>query len=85
MQGAIGIATVRGLSVDSARFDEDTLSVGGGLMFGFGYDWWVSDEWSLGILGRLAIGFTGQDDAGGTRWYHGVGGSPSVLVSATYN
>ena len=85
MQGAVGIANVRGLSVDSGKFDKDSISVGGGLMFGFGYDWWVSDEWSLGVLGRLAIGFTGQEDDAGTRWYHVVGGTPSVLFTATYN
>ncbi len=86
VQGAIGLATIRGLGIDSGRFDRNTLSVGGGVMFGFGYDWWASQEWSLGILGRLAVGYTGQeDDASGTRWYHAVGGTPSVLFTATYN
>lgn len=24
------------------------------LAFGGGYDWWVSDEWSIGVMGRIA-------------------------------
>jgi hypothetical protein len=85
MQGAIGIANVRGLSVDSVNFDKDSISVGGGVMFGVGYDWWVSNEWSVGVLGRLAVGVTGQEDKAGVRWYHAVGGTPSVLFTGTYN
>lgn len=85
MQGGFGIANVRGVSVDSVNFDKDSISVGAGLMFGIGYDWWVSKEWSIGILGRLAVGVTGQEDKAGVRWYHAVGGTPSVLFTGTYN
>lgn len=85
MQGAIGVANVRGMSVDSVNFDKDSISVGGGLMFGVGYDWWVSDQWSIGILGRMTAAVTGQEDKTDVRWYHAVGGTPSVLFVGTYN
>ncbi|HEY0713879.1 MAG TPA: hypothetical protein VGF45_14460 [Polyangia bacterium] len=85
MQGAFGLANVRGWSTESANFDEDSISVGGGLMFGVGYDWWVSKEWSIGILGRMTVGITGQEDKADVRWYHAVGGTPSVLFTGTYN
>jgi hypothetical protein len=85
IQGAIGLANVRGLNVDAANFDKDAISIGGGLMFGVGYDWWVSEQWSIGVLGRLAVGVTGQEDKSGVRWYHTVGGSPSILFVGTYN
>lgn len=49
------------------------------------YDWWVSDNWSLGILGRLTGAVTTQKDATGKRWYQTAGGTPSVLFTGTYN
>jgi hypothetical protein len=85
MQGAVGVANVRGMSVDSVNYDKDSISVGAGLMFGVGYDWWVSNQWSIGILGRMAVAVTGQDDKSDVRWYHAVGGTPSVLFVGTYN
>ncbi|HEY0707694.1 MAG TPA: hypothetical protein VGG33_12905 [Polyangia bacterium] len=85
MQGAFGVANVRGMSVETTNFDKDSISVGGGLMFGVGYDWWVSKEWSIGVLGRMTVGITGQDDKADVRWYHAVGGTPSVLFTGTYN
>lgn len=85
LQSAIGIANTRGVNLDSGNVDEDAISVGLGVMFGVGYEWWVSEEWSIGVLGRYALGATGQKDKAGTRWYHFVAGTPSVLFSATYN
>jgi hypothetical protein len=85
IQSAFGLANVRGINLESASVDDDAVSVGAGLMFGVGYDWWVSDNWSIGVLGRVAVGVTGQKDRYGERWFHAVGGTPSVLFTGTYN
>lgn len=85
LQGAIGFASLRGLRVESGEFDKDAIALGGGVMVGFGYEWWVSNEWSLGILGRITSGFATGKDATGVRWNHAVGASPSVLFTGTYN
>ncbi len=53
--------------------------VGGGLVFDVGYEWWIGQQWGLGVMGRL-IG-AGLSD--GTV-HHDVGGA-SVLASLTYN
>jgi hypothetical protein len=33
----------------------DSSPVGGGLVAGFGYDWWIADHWSAGLLGRVTF------------------------------
>lgn len=80
-QGAIGLANVRGFG----NGDDDPVALGGGLMLGIGYEWWVSEEWSLGVLGRLAVGAATGTDNTDKRWYHTVGATPSALFTATYN
>ena len=84
LQGALGVATVRGLGVADARVSDDVV-LGAGVMLGFGYDWWISDQWSIGLLGRVAATTTTSDDQSGVRWEHGAGASPSLLFTATFN
>jgi hypothetical protein len=82
---AFGIALVNGLEVDGSRLSRTNNALGAGMLLGLGYDWWISDQWSVGVLGRVtAIAATSQDDDG-RRWFHLVGSAPSVLFSATYN
>jgi hypothetical protein len=59
---------------------------GGGvaLMAGIGYEWWVSDGWSLGALGRITAGWGSGSDRQGYEWNHNVL-VPALLVSATMN
>ncbi len=84
-QAAIGGATVRGYDLVEARNEPDAVSVGGGVMLGFGYEWWVSHKWSFGVLGRLtAVGAVQEDDTEMT-WTHGIATTPSVLFTATLN
>lgn len=64
---------------DSAGNITNNSIVGGGLVFDIGYEWWLADEWGLGVMGRL-IG-AGLSD--GTV-HHDVGGG-SVLASLTFN
>jgi hypothetical protein len=58
-------------------------------MVGFGHEWWVGDQWSLGILGRVTYGsLTGKEEfrslPSDTEWSHSVL-APSVLMSVTYH
>ena len=57
----------------------------GSAMFGVGYEWWVSDQWSVGVLGRMALAWTTGKDTADVRWYHTIGASPSILFTATFN
>jgi hypothetical protein len=79
------VATVRGFSFADARFDQDHMLVGAGFMLGFGYEWWIADQWAIGILGRVAVATATTQDQAGVRWEHGIGAAPSVLFSATFN
>jgi hypothetical protein len=83
VEASVGFATATGNGVTSS--DKDTVAVGGGALVGAGYEWWVSDNWSVGVLGRMAFAWvTGRDNAD-VRWYRSVGASPSVLFTATFN
>jgi hypothetical protein len=61
-------------------------AVGFGFMLGVGYDWWVSDTWSLGLLGRFSYGTMDgpAPAAGGSVDFHHTAYAPAVLVTATY-
>jgi hypothetical protein len=85
LPAAVGIAVVNGLDMQSARLSRRNDALGAGMLIGLGYEWWISDQWSVGVLGRLtAVAATSKDDDG-RRWIHLIGSAPSVLFSATYN
>jgi hypothetical protein len=46
--GAAGAKTPSGSAFDSIG------GAGGAFSVAIGYDWWVGDEWSIGVLGRLS-------------------------------
>ena len=80
--GTLGFARL------TARFDDGAISAsdsgtGFTLGGGIGYDWWVSPDWTLGILGRLTFADT-------SRTFGGVSVSestflPAVLFSVSFN
>jgi hypothetical protein len=72
-QGAVGVAT------------GGDIAVGAGLMLGAGYEWWVSDEWAIGVMGRLTASTAVTDEIDGVQWSYGVSVTPSILFTATYN
>jgi hypothetical protein len=75
-------ATLGGRTDDD---DDRYTAVGGGLVFGVGYEWWVGDEWSLGAMARaMAVALSGKDEAD-VRWFHGIGASPSLMLTLTYH
>lgn len=59
--------------------DGDDNPGGGGLVLLIGYDWWVGDEWSLGLLGRI-VGAS----LSGPNIDHQLG-ALSILFSVAYH
>lgn len=51
--GAVGGSRIT--TKDKSGQLADASPVGGGLMAGFGWDWWIADKWSAGLLGRVVI------------------------------
>jgi hypothetical protein len=74
-------ATALGVSTDTSV--PSTGGGGFGLMAGFGDEWWVSDSFSLGVLGRLTMGFM-SGERNGVTWNH-TAFAPAVLFTATMN
>jgi hypothetical protein len=48
---------------------------------GLGYDWWVSDSWSLGILGRFSFSPLRRDEYNSSNQLY----LPSLAFTATYH
>lgn len=86
LQGALGLATLtpRVFGHDSTEQSE-YLALGAGLMLGAGYDFFVADEWSLGVLARTTVSVLGGEDDASDGWLHVVTTSPGLLVSLTYH
>ncbi|HEX3854195.1 MAG TPA: autotransporter domain-containing protein [Polyangiaceae bacterium] len=57
----------------------------GGLALGvgFGNDWWVSDEWSIGVLGRFIYAPLSISEGGATEKFSTI--TPAVMATFTYN
>jgi hypothetical protein len=49
------------------------------LALGAGYDWWVGDEWSIGVMGRVAYAPLSINDVGVSVL------APAVLATFTYH
>jgi hypothetical protein len=86
LQGSLGLATLTPRVFGHAATERsEYLAVGGGLMFGAGYDVWIADEWSLGVLARSTVAFVAGDDEQETSFRHLVLTSPGLLVTLTYH
>lgn len=86
LQGAVGLATLNdGWEKHDDHNEPEYVALGGGLMFGVGYEWFVAEEWSLGMMARITGAVVTGEDENGVRFYHAIGTSPSLLFSATYN
>jgi hypothetical protein len=85
LPASVGLAVVRGIDAQGASLHRDDVAFGAGILAGIGYEWWVSDEWSVGITGRLTGIVATSKESDGNRWMHLIGSSPSVLFTVTYN
>jgi hypothetical protein len=83
-QAALGLATLTGWRWEQALRSERSVAAGGGVMLGIGKEWWISDDWGLGVMARLTAGALAERHDG-RYWYHATATFPSVLLTATYN
>jgi len=55
------------------------------MTLGGGYEWWVGEQWGIGVLGRLTYAsLTWTSDSNTIETRHGVV-VPAVLFTATYH
>ena len=80
--GALGLASLRVRDGEDPQASSDGQN-GFGLAPHVGYEWWVSNYWGLGVLGRFVFARTQGDYADGKE-KDGVVGA-AILFSATYN
>jgi hypothetical protein len=86
VQAALGLATlVPRVFGHPATSQSDYAAVGGGLLIGTGWEWWVADEWSIGVLTQLGVRVLRGEDDTGRNWTHLITNSPSLCVSLTYH
>lgn len=78
-RGALGGARITLKDESGNRKDEDDEPVGGAAVLAIGYGWWLADQWSIGIMGRVIGGGLRGD---GIK--HDVAAT-SFLVNVTYN
>jgi hypothetical protein len=82
---ALGVAVINGFDVEGPRLSRNNDAWGAGLLVGLGYEWWISEQWSLGVLGRATAIAAMNKSEDGRSWFHLAGTAPSILLSATYN
>jgi hypothetical protein len=87
MGGGIGLG---GLEVKRTR-DQDygkhtQYRAGGlGLNIEVGHTFWISEQWAVGLRGRMNAGFFSGKDNNDTEWIHGVALSPAALFDIMYH
>ena len=85
-QASGGLAVIvlgAGISASVREPAQAHTAVGPGFVLGAGHEWWVADQWSVGVLGRFMYGWAQGQDPLGASWSHEMG-SMSMLVTATY-
>ncbi len=84
-QAGLGFALLAGMEPDRSGIHYRTPAPGGGLMLGAGQEWFVGEQWSMGVLARATVAVLADEDDSGLNWLHVAGASPSLLLSATYH
>ena len=85
-QGGGGLAVVvlgAGTSPSGGNPAQAHTAVGPGLVLGAGHEWWVAEQWSVGVLGRFMYGWAQGRDPLGATWSHETG-NLSLLATRTY-
>lgn len=86
VQGALGLAIlVPRVFGHPATSESEYTAVGGALVLGTGYEWWIADEWSIGVLSQLGFRLLRGEDDSGRSWTHLITNSPALCVSLTYH
>lgn len=88
VQGALGVASVNlgfgSTGLAEPRPAQAHVTTGFGFMLGAGHEWFIGEQWSVGILLRTLRGYSAGTDAGGGEWTH-RSGSYALLVTLTYH
>lgn len=66
------------------RANDEMRGAGLGGMLGVGYDLWVADVLSVGVLGRFMVASTNAEDSNDLDWHHTVY-SPALLLSVSFD
>jgi hypothetical protein len=77
------VAGSAGLQFREGDLVEDHSASGYGLMGGLGYELWVGDQWSMGVLVRGTTLVAKGDDSAGAGWEHVVRALPSLMLTLT--
>jgi hypothetical protein len=80
LEGAAGLALIAGGSGGTGITGH--TGAGGGAMVGFGNEWWIGEQWSVGGLARMTAGFAKSTK--GAEW-HDTALSWVVMIEATYH
>ena len=80
--GTLGFANLTD-SYDDGTLSTSNSATGFTLGGGIGYDWWVSEDWSIGILGRFTFASTSRTRGGVSVSESTV--LPALLFSVSYN
>jgi len=74
-----GVLSAQDSNGNSSSNDPSGVAMG----LGFGNDWWVSDEWSIGVLGRFIYAPLSYSAGGLTAKYSTI--TPALMATFTYN
>jgi hypothetical protein len=81
LEGLVGYGVLSAQASNGETSSNDPTGLALGV--GFGNDWWVSDEWSIGVLGRIIYAPLSYSLGGETAKYSTV--TPAVMATFTYN
>ena len=88
VQAAVGVASfTMGFGTTgsaSPRPAQAHVAAGAGFLLGAGHEWWIAEQWSLGILLRMMRAWSRGDDSDGGSWAH-RSQSYSALVTCTWH
>jgi hypothetical protein len=85
-QVALGFATLTPrVFAHPATEKSEYVALGGALLIGTGYEWWVADEWSIGVLTQLGVRVLRGKDDDDVAWTHVISNSPTLCISLTYH
>jgi hypothetical protein len=86
VQAALGIAAQYGFTVNTpGPGGSDYNPVGPGFILGLGYESWITNQWSLGILARFGAGALFGKDDNDVVWAHYIVTLPTFLMTVTYH
>lgn len=87
VQAALGVAQQIGVSIDGGprRAEKAYDPWGTGLMLGLGYEMWLTEQWSIGVLARVAATVLFGKDTNQVQWVHYAWSWPSFLMTVTYH